>query len=61
MLRSGAESRERDFAEHRTMMEMIIDRDERGVGDLTRRHVRLSLTVAAIDALAEQLETATKR
>jgi len=42
---------------------MIIDRDAQGVGNLMRQHIRLSLTVAAIDALDEQLERAvtTKR
>ena len=58
MLPSGADNRERDFAEHRKMMEMIIDKDAHGVGDLMRRHIRLSLTVAAIDALDEELENA---
>ena len=58
MLPSGAEDRERDFAEHATMMEMIIERDAQGVGDLMRQHIRLSLTVAAIDALDEQLDRA---
>ena len=55
MLPSGADNRERDFVEHRKMMEMIIDRDAPGVADLMRQHIRLSLTVAAIDALDEQL------
>ena len=55
MLPSGADDRERDFIEHRKMMEMIIDRDAQGVADLMRQHIRLSLTVAAIDALDEQL------
>src|SRR6476660_7258535 len=55
MLPSGAENRERDFVEHRKMMEMIIDKDAQGVADLMRQHIRLSLTVAAIDALDEQL------
>jgi len=58
MLPSGAENRERDFIEHGKMMEMIIDRDVQGVGDLMRQHIRLSLTVAAIDALDEQLGNA---
>ena len=34
---------------------MIIDRDAQGVGNLMRQHIRLSLTVAAIDALDEHL------
>ncbi len=59
MLPSGAENRERDFIEHRKMMEMIIDRDAQGVADLMRQHIRLSLTVAAIDALDEQLGNVT--
>jgi len=59
MLPSGAENRERDFVEHRKMMEMIIDGDAPGVADLMRQHIRLSLTVAAIDALDEQLGNTT--
>lgn len=59
MLPSGAENRERDFIEHRKMMEMIIDKDAQGVADLMRQHIRLSLTVAAIDALDEQLSNVT--
>jgi len=58
MLPSGADNRERDFIEHRKMMEMIIDKDAPGVADLMRQHIRLSLTVAAIDALDEQLGNA---
>jgi DNA-binding GntR family transcriptional regulator len=58
MLPSGAENRERDFIEHRKMMEMVIDQDAQGVGDLMRQHIRLSLAVAAIDALDEQLQEA---
>ena len=58
MLPSGAENRERDFVEHRKMMEMIIDQDAQGVADLMRQHIRLSLTVAAIDALDDQLSNA---
>src|SRR6478609_9250185 len=61
LLPSGAENRERDFAEHRKMMEMIIDKDAQGVADLMREHIRLSLTVAAIDALDEQLGNTTTR
>ena len=60
MLPSGAENRERDFIEHRKMMEMIIDGDAPGVADLMRQHIRLSLTVAAIDALDEQLADAAR-
>src|SRR6476660_3314940 len=45
-------------AEHRKMMEMIIDGDAPGVAELMRQHIRLSLTVAAIDALDEQLSSA---
>ena len=59
LLPSGAENRERDFIEHRKMLEMIIDKDAPGVADLTRQHIRLSRTVAAIDALDEQLGSAT--
>ena len=58
MLPSGADNRERDFIEHRKMLEMIIDKDAQGVADLMRQHIRLSLTVAAIDALDEQLGNA---
>jgi DNA-binding GntR family transcriptional regulator len=61
LLPSGAENRERDFIEHRKMMEMIIDKDAQGVADLMREHIRLSLTVAAIDALDEQLGNTTTR
>jgi DNA-binding GntR family transcriptional regulator len=60
MLPSGAEARERDFAEHHAMMEMIIDRDAPGVADLMRQHIRLSLTALAIDALDEQLGNAVR-
>src|SRR6476661_7925824 len=55
LLPSGAENRERDFVEHGQMLEMIIDGNAPGIGDLMRRHILLSLTVAAIDALDEQL------
>jgi DNA-binding GntR family transcriptional regulator len=58
LLPSGAENRERDFIEHRKMLEMIVDKDAPGVADLMRQHIRLSLTVAAIDALDEQLGNA---
>ena len=63
MLPSGAEDRERDFTEHATMLDMIIDRDADGVRDLMHQHIRLSLTVDAVDALDEQLNraVATKR
>jgi len=39
---------------------MIIDKDAPGVADLMRQHIRLSLTVAAIDALDEQLGNVAK-
>jgi len=62
LLPSGAENRERDFIEHGQMLEMIIDGNAPGIADLMRQHIRLSLTVAAIDALDEQFGSAsTKR
>ena len=61
LLPSGAENRERDFIEHQKMMEMIVDQDAPGIADLMRQHIRLSLTVAAIDVLDEQLGNTTEK
>jgi DNA-binding GntR family transcriptional regulator len=48
----GEEPRLRDHTDHEKMMTLVIDGDADAVGRLMRDHIRLSLTAAAIDALA---------